>query len=110
MLDILREAQRQFQEIHTLLESDLIRNSDYFTRLNEATQKAYVTMNEGMCANTTVCHQCAEHRDFLYAILAPLEELAAGNPVTTVHKEHLSALSAKVSEILNKISTVLASL
>lgn len=110
MLNILREAQEQFQKIHMLLRSNGLRNSAYYAHLSEATQEAYITMNEGMCANTTVCHQCAEHRDFLHAMLSVLEELATGAPLSQEYEEKLKSFSEKVTEILKKISTTLTSL
>ncbi|WP_304740703.1 hypothetical protein [Sulfuricurvum sp.] len=109
MLNILREAQEQFQKIHKLLRSNALRNSAYYAHLNMATQEAYITMNEGMCANTTVCHQCAEHRDFLHSMLSVLEELEAGNPLSTDYETKLKTFSEKVTEILKKISAVLTS-
>ncbi|HLD22919.1 MAG TPA: hypothetical protein VJA83_03185 [Sulfuricurvum sp.] len=110
MLNILREAQEQFQKIHMLLRSNALRNNAYYAHLSEATQEAYITMNEGMCANTTVCHQCAEHRDFLHSMLSVLEELEAGNPLSQDYEEKLKSFSEKVTDILKKISTVLTSL
>lgn len=67
-------------------------------------------MNEGICTNTTICHECAEHRDFLHSMLSVLEELASGAPLSQEYEERLKSLSEKVTEILKKISTVLASL
>jgi hypothetical protein len=110
MIDILREAQGRFQDIHNLLEEKTIRDNDYFVRLNEATQEAYITMNEGMCASTTVCHQCASHRDFLHSIIITLEELEGGSPLSSSYEERLRTLSEKVTEILTRISTVLTTL
>ena len=110
MFNILREAQEQFQKIHKLLRSNALRNSAYYAHLSEATQEAYITMNEGMCANTTVCHQCAEHRDFLYSMLKVLEELETGAPLSQEYEERLKSFSEKVTEILKKISMVLTSL
>jgi hypothetical protein len=110
MIDILHEAQRRFQEIYNLLESNIIRDNDYFTHLSKATQEAYITMNEGMCTNTSVCHECAEDRDFLHSIINTLEELETGTAFSHTYEEQLHILSGKVTEILTKISAVLTSL
>jgi hypothetical protein len=110
MLDILRETEKRFQEIQNLLNNNSIRNRDYFAQLSERTQAAYVTMNEGMCENTTVCQQCAEHRDFLYAMLGILEDLESGSPISDAHEKKLNVYKTKVTEILAKISAVLVSL
>lgn len=109
MLDIIREAQRRFQEIELLLTIHAPRNSAYFAQLNEATQTAYIVMNEGMCVNTTVCHQCAEHRDFLRSMINVLDELESGTPLSYVYKKNLDAYLHKVTEILAKISAILSS-
>ncbi|MFA5217002.1 hypothetical protein [Sulfuricurvum sp.] len=109
MLDILREAQGRFKEIHTLLNNNEPQSGEYFERLNESTQNAYVLMNEGMCANTTVCHQCAEHRDFLHSMIGMLEDLELGTPISSIYREKLQSYNAKVTEILTKISDVLSS-
>jgi hypothetical protein len=109
MLDILREAQGRFKEIDTLLNNNEPQSGEYFARLSESTQNAYVLMNEGMCANTTVCHQCAEHRDFLHSMIRMLEDLELGTPISSIYREKLQSYNAKVTEILAKISEVLSS-
>lgn len=110
MLDILREAQGRFKEIDTLLNSNEPQTGEYFAQLNEVTQDAYVLMNEGMCSNTTVCHQCSEHRDFLHSMIGMLEDLELGTPVSSMYREKLTIYHAKVNEILAKISDILNSL
>lgn len=110
MVNVLREAQERFQEIHDLLSGSVVRDQTYYAQLNEATQTAYILMNEGMCADTTVCHQCAEHRDFLHSMINVTEELESGHPLSYVYKKNLDAYLHKVTEILAKISDVLASL
>lgn len=109
MFDIIREAQTKFKEIDTLLHSAGAQNDSYFTQLSEATQNAYVIMNEGMCENTTVCHECAENRDYLHSMIATLEDLASGAPLSDSYKSQLDAYTEKVGDILAKIEGALAS-
>jgi hypothetical protein len=71
------------------------------------TDKAYVTMNNGMSENATVCHECAEHRDYLLSMLDLLDDLSAGNEFTPEHQERLNAFSQKIGEILSKIASAL---
>lgn len=110
MLDTIHEAQTMFQEIDTLLHTAGTKDETYFTRLSEATQNAYVIMNEGMCESTTVCHECAAHRDFLHSMIGIVEDLASGTPLSNTYKTQLDAYTEKVDEILGKIKGVLASL
>jgi hypothetical protein len=110
MLDIIREAHAKFQEIDQLLHSAGAKDNDYFTQLSEATQNAYVVMNEGMCESTTVCHECATHRDFLHSMIGIVEDLASGTPFTNDYKAKLDTYSKKVGEILTKIQGALAAI
>ncbi|MDD5051967.1 MAG: hypothetical protein PHO27_04435 [Sulfuricurvum sp.] len=110
MLDTLREANKQFQEVHNLLISSVNRDSNYFTQLSVATEEAYVLMNEGMCANNSVCHQCAEHRDYIRSMLDVLGNLEAGAPLSSDYETKLSLYSTKVNDILSRIAHTLTTL
>ncbi|MFY9143564.1 hypothetical protein [Sulfuricurvum sp.] len=110
MLDTIRKAQKQFQEIHNLLSNPGDRNNDYFTKLSIATEEAYVLMNEGMCANTTVCHECSEHRDFIRTMLDVLGNLEIDNGAAELYADKLTQYANRVNAILKNISTVLSTL
>jgi hypothetical protein len=110
MLDVILEAQTKFQEIDHLLRTAGAKDDDYFTRLSEATQNAYVIMNEGMCKNTTVCHECAAHRDFLHSMIGIVEDLASGTPVSSAVQTRLDLYAEKVSEILAKIKGAISAM
>ncbi|MBN2870388.1 MAG: hypothetical protein JXK04_05480 [Campylobacterales bacterium] len=110
MLEIIREAQARFQEIDTLLRTAKEKDKSYFQQLSEATQNAYVVMNEGMCESTTVCHECAENRDFLYSIMGFIEDLASETPLPDSYQEKLDTYAEKVGEILTKIKGALAAM
>ncbi|MFZ2889834.1 hypothetical protein [Sulfuricurvum sp.] len=108
MINTLREAQKQFQEIHTLLNPNIPKESNYFTQLSIATEEAYVIMNEGMCVSTTVCHKCAEHRDFIRSMLDILSELEINASAANTYIENFAQYSERVNKILQDIQTVLA--
>ncbi len=108
MLEIIRDAQTRFQEIDSLLHMTGEKDKNYFKQLSEATQNAYVVMNEGMCESTTVCHECAENRDFLYAIMGFIEDLASETPLPDSYQENLDTYAEKVGDILTKIKGALA--
>lgn len=109
MSDIIREAYAQFHEVDGLLKTAGAKDASYFKQLSEATQNAYVVMNEGMCENTTVCHECASHRDFLHTMIGIVEDLASGAPLSNTYKAQLDLYGAKAGEILKKIEKVIAS-
>lgn len=110
MFNIISDTYAKFQEVHSLLNDKTSTDITYFTKLSDATQAAYISMNEGMCVNTTVCHQCAEHRDFLQGMITVLEELENGAPLTSHYRDTLTSYAAMVNETLKKISAALASL
>lgn len=110
MLNTIRKAQKQFQEIHNLLSNHADRNNEYFTKLSIATEEAYVLMNEGMCANATVCHECAEHRDFIRTMLDILGNLEIGNGSADMYADKLAQYATRVNAVLKNISTVLTTL
>lgn len=107
MLEIVQQAQAQFMEIESILSSNVAKDQNYFTILSEMTDKAYVSINNGMGENATVCHECAEHRDYLLSMLDLLEELSAGKEFTSDDKKQLDTFTQKIGEILSKISSIL---
>lgn len=107
MLDTLREAQKHFQEIYALLTQNSAHDNDYFTQLSIATEEAYVLMNEGMCASNSVCHECAEHRDFIRSILDVLSKLELDSSTKDHYKEVLSEYASRVNSILKNIADAL---
>jgi hypothetical protein len=109
MKNVLSEAKKQFQGINSLLNSQENRNDDYFTRLSIATEEAYFIMNSGMCSNTTVCHECANHRDFIRSMMDVLGELEVNATAANNYTDKLSQYAERVSKILKNIETVLAS-
>lgn len=110
MLGIIRESQTRFQEIDSLLRTTKEKDKSYFRQLSEATQNAYIAMNEGMCESLTVCHECAAHRDFLQSMIGIVEDLASGTPLSNTYKAELNVYTEKVGEILKKIEGTLASM
>ncbi|MDD2265596.1 hypothetical protein [Sulfuricurvum sp.] len=109
MKNVLSEAKKQFQNISNLLSSQEKRNNDYFTKLSIATEEAYFTMNSGMCSNSTVCHECADHRDFVRTMMDVLGELEVNASAANTYTNKLSQYSERVNKILKNIETVLAS-
>jgi hypothetical protein len=107
MLEVVQQAQAQFLEIESILNSNIAKDQNYFMILSEMTDKAYVAMNNGMSESATVCHECAEHRDYLLSMLDLLEELSAGKEFTSEDKVQLDAFTQKIGEILSKISSAL---
>ena len=109
MKTILRDAQKHFQQLRHLLGSSSTRDQHYFTDLSIATEEAYVFMNAGMCANTSVCRECAEHRDFIRSMLDILGELEVNTAHARNYTEHFVRYSERVNTILKNIASALAS-
>lgn len=109
MINILREAQKHFQQLQHLLNTPIEHDKDYFTKLSIESEEAYVLMNEGMCASLSVCHECADHRDFIRTILETLSELESNGSLATAHTAKLTEYSDRVNKILQNIAVVLAS-
>ncbi len=109
MKNVLSEAKKLFQDINTLLNSQEKKDNDYYTKLSIATEEAYFTMNSGMCSNTTVCHECSNHRDFVRTMMDVLSELEVNASGANKYADKLSQYSERVKKILTNINTVLAS-
>lgn len=109
MFNILRDAQKQFQVLQQLLSDKNDHSSAYYTKLSIATEEAYVLMNEGMCASTSVCHECADHRDFIRSMLDILGELEVNAASTDKYTDKLSQYKERVNKILKNIAIVLSS-
>lgn len=108
MKNVLSEAKKQFQSINTLLHSQENKDDEYFTQLSIATEEAYFTMNSGMCANSSICRECANHRDFIRSIMDILGELEVNATSAHVYTEKFSQYSERVTKILRNIERVLA--
>lgn len=105
---ILREAQERFQDILDLLTSSIPKDNDYFTKLSIATEEAYVLMNEGMCANSTICKDCSENRDFIHSMMEILGRLELDSSKASSYNEQFSQYTFRVKEIMNRILSVLS--
>lgn len=110
MKTVLREAQNQFETIRSLLNSSGNKDNDYFTKLSIATEEAYFTMNAGMCANTTICKDCSENRDFVHTMMQLLASLETDSAKAPQFSSQLSEYSLKVNDILSRISAVISKL
>jgi len=106
MIEILNDAKNKFQAINTLLKSTNQNDQTYWDALSEATQSAYIIMNQGMCESLSVCQQCAEHRNYLHEVIQILEPLAHGESVNQSDLQKLDHYPEVVSLILDRISTV----
>lgn len=109
MLNTIREAQKQFQLLHQLLSLPMNRDTEYFTQLSIESEEAYILMNAGMCVNTSVYRECAEHRDFIRSILEILSELELNASSANTYAAKLTEYSERVNKILKNIAVVLAS-
>lgn len=108
MIELMREVQTKFQEINALLHSTAAQDQNYFSNLSEATQQAYVLMNEGMCESTTVCHECAKHRDLLQNVIPVLEDLQEGKSLSDAYAKSLDNYRIMTNDVLTRISTILS--
>lgn len=109
MFNTLREAQKKFQLLQRLLNKNSDKSNSYFTELSTATEEAYVLMNEGMCSSTSVCHECADHRDFIRSMLDVLSELEVNATSADRYSDLLDKYKERVNKILNNISIALTS-
>lgn len=107
---MIRETQSKFQEISLLLNPAGSHSIDSYDSLSEATQEAYIAMNEGMCESDTVCHECAKHRDFLQTMLPILEDLKNDASLAETYSQKLHDYRLMVQEVLSRISSILSSL
>lgn len=110
MFDMIRETQDKFNELVLLMESAVSHDNDYFSKLCEITQQAYIAMSQGMCENTEVCHECAKHRDFLHAMVPVLEDLKEGAPLSDPYQKLLDEYYAMAKNVLGRISSILSTL
>ncbi|MCX6072927.1 MAG: hypothetical protein NTY39_01230 [Campylobacterales bacterium] len=104
MINIINDTYAKFQKIHSLLEEMESTDTLDFGQLSDATQAAYIVMNEGMCVNNTVCQECAQHRDFLQRMIGVVEELENGAPLIQEYRDTLAAYAIMVNETLKKIA------
>ena len=109
MFNTLRDAQKKFQLLQRLLNKNGDKSNSYFIELNTATEEAYVLMNEGMCSSSSVCHECADHRDFVRSMLDILNELEVNAASAERYNDALNQYKERVNKILNNISIALTS-
>ncbi|MGD9970741.1 MAG: hypothetical protein AB7S65_09820 [Sulfuricurvum sp.] len=103
MLDTIRGIETLFLEIDRLLAD----NSPDLNALCDVTQQAYVLMNEGMCEDLSVCHDCAKHRDFLYEMLPILEHSRDVSPFPDTLLTPLETYRTVVRNVLERVQTIL---
>lgn len=105
-MEILNDAKSKFQAINALLEHIDQNDQSYWDALSEATQSAYIIMNQGMCESLSVCQQCAEHRNFLHEMIQVLEPLAHGESANPNDLAKLDRYPEIITLILDRINSV----
>jgi spore cortex formation protein SpoVR/YcgB (stage V sporulation) len=104
MIESIQKVRSQLIDIQSLLHSKAVRDQNYFSILGEKTNQIYLSMNNAMCKNLSICQHCTEHRDFFFLILPVFDDLSAGSDISQEYDEKLSAFTDKITEILSKIS------
>ncbi|MCI4406830.1 MAG: hypothetical protein JHC35_06045 [Sulfuricurvum sp.] len=62
-----------------------------------------------MCSSTSVCHECADHRDFIRSMPDVLSKLEVNAASADRYSDLLNQYKERVNKILNNISIALTS-
>ena len=113
MIQTIESIQKQFEALSAKIDptsAEMLKDRDYATQLADCVAKTYVTLNDSMCEELTVCHSCAQQRDFLRDAIERFETIAQNGNVDADDATFYFGFVARLGEIKENIRTALASL
>lgn len=109
----IEAARRQFTALQAKIDplsTQMLRDRDYVVQLAECVAKTYTMLNDGMCEEVSVCHTCAQQRDYLRDAMESFEALAETGEVNADVERFYFDFVARLRQIVDNIDAVLQDL
>jgi hypothetical protein len=113
MRETIESVKRQFEALSAKIDpmtAEMLNDRDYTAQLADCVAKTYVILNNGMCEELTVCHSCAQQRDYLHNAMETFEAAAQKGSVTPelerfyfAFVEQLGVIRANIEKVLSQL-------
>lgn len=113
MRETIESVKRQFEALSAKIDpmtAEMLNDRDYTAQLADCVAKTYVILNNGMCEELTVCHSCAQQRDYLRNAMETFEAAAQKGNVTPelerfyfAFVEQLGVIRANIEKVLSQL-------
>ncbi|MCJ7764406.1 MAG: hypothetical protein MUP09_00485 [Thiovulaceae bacterium] len=114
MVETIQNIEKQFQNIDQMVNSQAfgmqLKDPGFIEKLSMVVEEAYVSLNDGMCEEITVCNSCSYQRNYLRNIMALLNDIEGGGDISSTVKRELFTFPEKIKEVLLRISRALKEL
>jgi hypothetical protein len=113
MKESIESIREQFEALNAKVDptsAEMLKDHDYAVQLADCVAKTYLTLNDTMCEELSVCHSCAQQRDFLRDALERFEAIAQNGNVDASDETFYFGFIERLSEIRENIRVALASL
>ena len=89
------------------LNPDDILHSKYLRAVIDATEHAYVHLNDTLCESLYMCKECAQKRDMLMHYLTILDDIDEKQKIPGEAAQELARYPEEISRVIERINNVL---
>lgn len=106
MVNSIKMMQGKFKEIQMLIGNDFtvthLQEPSFVQALVEVVEETYILLNEEMCNQLEVCHQCASHRDVMQAMVVTLNDILDGVSVNEKMAIQFAAFPQLIDDVITR--------
>ena len=110
MIDDIKVIKGKFETIKLMVGESLsledLSNPKYLRSLIDATESTYVHLNDSICDDLHMCHECAQKRDLLNTYLQLFDDLELGKMAQDTEAQ-IAAFPEAIKQVIDRINTVL---
>ena len=89
------------------LKAEEILHSKYLRSIIDATEHAYVHLNDSICESLHMCQECAQKRDLLMRYLTMLDDIDEKREIPPETMQELARYPEEISKVIERIDNVL---
>ena len=108
---MIETIKAKFEMIQVTLGKELhpedILHSKYLRAIIDATEHAYVHLNDSICESLHMCQECAKKRDMLMRYLTMLDEIDEKREIPEETAQELARYPEEISRVIERIDSVL---
>jgi len=108
---MIETIKAKFEMIQVALGKELkvedITHSKYLRSIIDATEHAYVHLNDSICESLHMCQECAQKRDMLMRYLTMLDDIDEKQQIPEETARELARYPEEISQVIERIDNVL---
>jgi len=108
---MIETIKAKFEMIQVTLGKEInpedILHSRYLRSIIDATEHAYVHLNDALCESLHMCQECAQKREMLMHYLTMLDDIDEKQEIPEEAAEELAHYPEEISRVIERIDNVL---